>query len=299
MKTILITGGTGLVGFQLSKLLTEQGYSVTHLSRKPTQKTYQTYYWDPKKGEIDEQALIEADAIIHLAGAGVADRRWSAAWKKEIYDSRVGATKLLRERLATIDSRVKQVISASAIGFYGLDSGAKWVDESTERGSGFLADVVEDWEAEAHAFADLGVTTSLVRIGIVLSNQGGALVEMARPIRFGIGAPLGSGSQFMSWIHIDDLCRLFTHVLKNELSGTYNAVAPEPQTNKVVTQMIAKALKRPIWLPNVPKFALQILVGEMASILVGGNRVSSKKIQDKRFNFRFALLENALDDLLK
>lgn len=287
------------MGTELSQLLTSAGYKVTHLSRNPTQKHYQTFYWDVKKGEIDDEAIISADAIIHLAGAGVSDKRWSDAWKKEIYDSRINSTKLLREKVEKLNPGLKHFISASAIGYYGRDTGDKLVDESTEKGEGFLADVVADWEKEVDRFNSLNIKTSKVRIGIVLSEKGGALVEMAKPIRFGVGAPLGSGNQYMSWIHINDLCGIFAHVLQNAEAGTFNGVAPNPETNKLFTKSVASQLGKPLWLPNVPKFALRLIVGEMSDILVGGNRVSSKKIEEAGFNFQFAALDDALEDLLQ
>ena len=299
IKTVLITGGSGLVGTELSKLLTSSGYKVTHLSRNPTQKHYQTFYWDVKKGEIEDEAITSADAIIHLAGAGVSDKRWSDAWKKEIYDSRIDSTRLLRDKVKELNPSLTHFISASAIGLYGWDTGNQLVDESTAKGEGFLADVVEDWEKEVDEFEKLKIQTSKVRIGIVLSENGGALVEMAKPIRFGFGAPLGSGRQYMSWIHIKDLCGIFSHLLQNAIGGVFNGVAPNPKTNKEFTKSVASQLGRPLWLPNVPKFALRLIVGEMSDILVGGNRVSSKKIEDTGFNFQFTALDDALQDLLQ
>lgn len=299
VKTVLITGGSGLVGTELSTLLTSSGCEVTHLSRNPTQKHFQTFYWDVKKGEIDDEAITSANAIIHLAGAGVSDRRWSDAWKKEIYNSRIDSTRLLREKVEKLNPELKHFISASAIGYYGWDTGDKLVNESTEKGEGFLADVVDDWEKEVDQFKKLNVRTSKVRTGIVLSEKGGALVEMAKPIKYGVGAPLGSGKQYMSWIHINDLCRIFAHLLQHGEEGTFNGVAPNPKTNKSFTKSVANQLGRPLWLPNVPKFALRLIVGEMSDILVGGNRVSSKKIEDTGFNFQFAALDDALQNLLQ
>lgn len=298
VKRVLITGGTGLVGRQLSELLSSSGYHVSHLSRNPTQKHYQTFYWDIKKGEIDDEAITSADAIIHLAGAGVSDKRWSESWKKEIYDSRIDSTRLLKKKVEELNPKLKHFISASAIGIYGWDTGEALVDESSPKGDGFLADVVEDWEKEAHTFKDLGIKVSKVRIGIVLSEKGGALVELMKPIKFGFGAPLAPGNQFMSWIHVNDLCSMFAHLLNNSIEGTFNGVGPSPHTNKEFTKKVASKIKRPLWLPNVPKFALQLIVGEMADILVGGNCVSSKKIEDAGFNFQFATLDQALQDLL-
>lgn len=297
-KTILITGGTGLVGTALSKLLTSKGHTVTHLSRNPTQKEYRTFHWDIKKEEIADEAISSADVIIHLAGAGVSDKRWSESYKKEIYDSRIDSTRLLKDKVAQLNANLQHFITASAVGYYGWDSGDQPVDETSVKGEGFLAEVVDDWEREADAFSDLGVKVSKVRIGIVLSEKAGALVEMMKPISYGIGAPLGSGSQYMSWIHLNDLCGIFDYILDHSLEGTYNGVAPSPVTNKEFTKSVAKELGKPLWLPNVPKFALRLIVGEMADILIGGNRVSSKKIEQAGFNFQFSELTNALHHLL-
>ena len=297
-QNVLISGGSGLVGMKLSKLLADKGHHVAHLSRNPTKGVYPSFYWDVKKMEIDEQAVKEADVIIHLAGASVAGKRWSQEWKKEIYDSRIDSTQLLYESVKKYNPQLTKFISASAIGFYGWDTGDQVVTELQEKGEGFLADVVEDWEKEVKKFKDLGIKTSLLRIGIVLSTEGGALVEMKRPIDWGLGAPLGSGKQLMSWIHIDDLCQQFIHLMESQAEGIYNGVAPQPVTNKQFTKQLAKALSKPCFLPNVPPFMLSLIVGEMAVILLGGNRVSSKKIEDTGFNFRFPSLDSALKDLL-
>lgn len=298
IKTVLVTGGTGLVGKELSALLTSKGYTVTHLSRNPTQKHYQTFYWNINKNEIDDEAITSADAIIHLAGAGVADKRWTKQWKDEIYNSRIDSTKLLREKAEKLNPELKHFISASAIGYYGWDTGERLVDETSAKGDGFLADVVDDWERVADTFSDLGTKVSKVRIGIVLSQYNGALVELMKPIKLGFGAPLAPGSQYMSWIHVSDLCGMFEHILSNSKEGTFNGVAPTPQTNEAFTKAVASHLKKPLWLPNVPKFALRLIVGEMADILVGGNKVSSKKIEDSGFNFQFETLDLALKNLL-
>ena len=297
-KTILITGGSGLVGTTLSKLLTNQGHTVTHLSRKPTNSEYKTFYWDIKKGEIEEEALVSADAIIHLAGAGVADERWSDERKKEIYDSRINSTRLLFEKVKSLETPLTYFLAASAIGYYGWDSGPELVDESSPKGDGFLADVVEDWEQEVAHFDDLQIKNGRVRIGIVLSKDGGALVEIAKPIRLGAGAPLAKGSQYMSWIHIEDLCGIFSFMLEKQLQETVNGVSPDPVTNREFTKLVAKELKKPLWLPNVPNFALRLIVGEMADILVGGNRVSSSKIEAQGYQFQFPTLKEALQNLL-
>jgi uncharacterized protein len=298
IKTVLITGGTGLVGTVLSKLLTEKGFKVTHLSRNPTQGTYQTFHWDIKSQKIEEEAITSADAIIHLAGAGVADKRWSDSWKKTIYDSRIDSTKLLRKYIEKHNPMLKHFISASAIGIYGWDTGDKLVNEETKKGLGFLADVVEDWEKEVSKFSEIGVKHSKVRIGVVLSEGGGALQEMSKPIKMLVGSPLASGKQYLSWIHIDDLCAIFAFLLEKGEAETVNGVGPNPATNREFTNAVAQQLNKPLWLPNMPAFALKLIVGEMADILIGGNNVSSKKIENLGFNFRYPTLDGALQNLL-
>ena len=297
-QTILITGGTGLVGQRLSELLTNQGYTVTHLSRSPANRTFRTYGWDLSKNYIDEEAISSADAIIHLAGAGVADKRWNEARKAEIYNSRIDSTKLLYDKVKSINPALKYFLCASAIGYYGWDTGLEVVDESSLKGEGFLSDVVADWEREADRFEEIKIPTGKVRIGVVLSEKGGALVEISKPIKLGAGAPLGSGEQYMSWIHVDDLCGIFIHCVKQKISGIVNGVAPDPVNNKELTKAIAKQLRKPLFLPNVPKFALKILVGEMADMLLGGNNVSSKKIEELGYSFQYPKLDAALNDLI-
>lgn len=298
LKTILITGGSGLVGTRLSTLLTEKGYTVTHLSRNPSNEDYKAFEWDIKKGSIDKEAITSADAIIHLAGAGVADKRWNEARKKVIYDSRIDSTKLLFQKVKELNPDLNYFLSASAIGYYGWDTGDKLVDETSPKGEGFLAEVVADWEKEVDSFDAINIPNGKVRIGIVLSEEGGALVEIGKPIKFGVGAPLGSGKQYMSWIHLDDLCGIFIHCLENQVEGNINGVSSNPVTNKELTKSIAHHLKKPLILPNVPKFALKILVGEMADMLIGGNKVSSKKIEELGYSFQYPKLDEALADLL-
>ncbi|MEM6734694.1 MAG: TIGR01777 family oxidoreductase [Bacteroidota bacterium] len=298
IKTVLITGGSGLVGTRLSQVLAKKNYTVTHLSRKPTGQNYESFYWNVKDGEIESDAITSADAIIHLAGASVADKRWDESRKKEIYDSRIDSTKLLFYNIRELNPNLKYFLSASAIGYYGWDTGSSIVDETTEKGKGFLADVVEDWENEVSKFDELNIPNGKVRVGVVLSEKGGALAALAKPIRYGVGAILDSGEQYLSWIHLDDLCGIFFHLLDNKLRQTVNGVAPNPVTNKELTKAIAKKIKKPVFLPNVPKFALKLLLGEIADMLVGGNNVSSKKIEQLGYSFQYTELDQALTDLL-
>lgn len=299
-KSVLITGGTGLVGARLTELLKENGYQVRYLSRSSGSKNgVQAYAWDVEKQTIDKSAFDEITHIIHLAGAGVADKKWTAKRKKEILESRTKSTQLIYETLKSINHHVETFISASAIGYYGWDTGGVWVKEGSRFGDDFLATVTKAWEEKVDLFEELKIRTAKLRIGIVFSGKGAALKELARPVKFGLGAALGKGDQYMSWIHVDDLCNMFIHAIENkEVHGVYNAVGPNPETNKHITKEIGKVLKRPIWLPNVPGFVLKLMLGQRAAMILGGSRVSSEKIESTGFKFRFPNLIDALKDLL-
>ena len=299
-KNILITGATGLVGSRLTELLMQKGYNVSHIGRAKRSGQIPSYVWNVEEGTIDKNILQDIDTIIHLAGAGVADKRWTAARKKEILDSRINSTRLLFESLRKQTHQVKSVISASAIGLYGFTAGEEIFDEDTKPGSDFLAQVTKQWEEEIDLISTLGIRTVKMRIGIVLSDKGGALPAMAKPIRFGIGAPLGSGKQYLSWIHLDDLCAMFLMAVENEsMNGAYNAVGSGWVTNEDMTKSIAHTLNKPLWLPNVPAFFMKIMIGEMADIVLNGSKVSSEKIQKLGFEFRHTDLSVALRELLK
>ena len=299
-KTVLITGGSGLVGSRLTEILVAAGYTVTHLGRSSnSKKSVKTYIWDIPKGFIEEGALENVNIVIHLAGAGVADKRWTAQRKQEILDSRVASTGLLFEKLAAGNSACETIISASAIGIYGSDTGASWVDETSPVGDGFLAEVTEAWEAQIARFNELKLRVVTLRLGIVLSSRGGAFPKIAQPIQFNAGAVLGSGEQYMSWIHIDDLCQMMKDSGENEqFSGVYNAVAPHPVTNREFTHTLADEMDKKIWLPAVPGWVLKTGMGEMAQIVLGGNRVSCKKIEQAGFQFRYPNLSPAIKAVL-
>lgn len=298
MAKILITGATGLVGLHLSRMLRAAGHEVVHLSRSASSgTTFQTFKWDVGSEWIDEKAFEGVTDVIHLAGAGIADSRWSAGRKQEIIDSRVLSTRLLHGYISKLQIRLRSFISASAIGYYGMSTGDQFLEEDHPAGSDFLAYVVKLWEAEADKMQNL-TSVAKIRIGVVLSPEGGAMKQMGQPIKWGIGAPLASGQQYMSWIHIQDLCRLFVYVLENELQGVYNAVAPDPVSNETLTRAMAKAWHRPLFLPRVPAFMLKLLLGEMADMVIGGNRVSSRRIQAAGYQFKFPELPSAMKDLL-
>lgn len=300
-QRVLITGATGLVGQALVRHLQTQGYEVAALSRKAQQRDGVTYYaWDLDAGTIDAAALEGTDYIIHLAGAGVADSRWSAARKKVILESRTKSTALLRQYIKEMANPPKAFIAASAIGLYGSDQGDQVLHEDAPAADDFLAQVTTAWEAEADQVAALGIRTVKVRIGVVLAAEGGALEKLAKPIRLGAGAALASGAQYMSWIHIADLVAIFARALQDQkMEGAYNAVAPNPATNKEVTKAAANALSKPILLPNVPTIVLKLMFGEMASILTGSIRVAADKLLQQGFTFSYPTLQPAMNDLLR
>ena len=295
MKNILITGGSGLVGRRITAQLERKGYQVGWLSRSAQVRTH--FLWDVAQQTIDSQAMEWADAVIHLAGEGVAEKRWTAVRKKSILDSRTHSTQLLHTAIQQAEKKPLAFISASAIGFYGFQTGATLVEESSPAGTDFLADVVVAWEQEVKKIEALAVRCVLLRIGIVLDAKGGALGEMLKPP---VAAPLGSGDQWMSWIHVEDLARLFVFALeKTTLQGIYNAVGPNPATNQQLTKEAAAAKGKPYVGIGVPGFALKLVLGEMAAMVLGGNRVSSQKIQKAGFEFEFPELGAALKDIFR
>jgi uncharacterized protein (TIGR01777 family) len=248
---------------------------------------------------MDTGALEGVDTIIHLAGAGIADKRWSRARKKEIMDSRIQSTTWLTHLLASNQHQVQQVICASAIGYYGFSLGNTLLNEESPAGKDFLSTVVLKWEEAMDSMNALGLRVVKIRIGIVLSKEGGALKELARPVTWGVGAPLGTGRQMVSWIHMDDLCAMFVQAIQdNNMRGPYNATSPNPVTNRELTQSMARAMGRRILLPPIPSFIMRIIIGEMADLVLFGSSVSCKKIQDAGFIFQYPKLPEALDNLL-
>ncbi len=299
-QTVLITGGTGMIGQRLTQFLLEKGYQVAYLSRKQESIPNVTVYrWDIEKNWIDDKALVNADYIVHLAGAGIADARWTEKRRQEIINSRTKTIELIAKELQGRPYKVKAFVSASAIGFYGADTGETPLTEQTPSGTDFLAHVTRHWENAAELIHNIGIRTTKLRVGVVLSNAGGALPKISMPIRWGVGAPLASGKQWVSWVHLDDLCRMFIAALEDEKwQGVYNAVAPTPVTNSELTRQIADVLHRPLWLPNIPAFTLRILYGEMANVVLGGNYVVNQRIRTQtNFIYQFENVQSALQDL--
>lgn len=299
---VLITGATGLIGHELINLLLQKGIAVNYLttSRKKivNESNYKGFYWNPSLGEINENAFDDVNVIVHLAGATVA-KRWSTSYKQEIINSRVDTTRLLYKTLEKIDHKVTQIVSASAIGIY-PDSLTKVYHESDlDIDNSFLGNVVKQWEEEVDLFKKIHISVAKIRIGLVLAKDGGALQEMVKPIKIGAGAAFGSGNHYQSWIHIYDLVAIFYHVIANKRNGVYNGVSPYPVTNLVLTKTIAKILNKPLFLPNIPKFVMKFTLGEMHQLLYSSQNVSSRKLLDEDFQFKYASLEKALHDLLK
>ncbi|KOF04611.1 epimerase [Roseivirga seohaensis subsp. aquiponti] len=297
-KSILISGGTGLVGSELVTLLKGAGHQVRLLSRsKGKGESVPVYQWDYKNNYVEEGAFDGVDTLIHLAGAGVADKRWTKERKEEILKSRTQTSDLLYEKLKNTNHSVRTLVAASAVGYYGMDTGDVNLREDSPAGHDFLADVVKAWEDSTSRFTELGIRVVQIRIGVVLSNDGGALPKLLAPP---VAAPLASGKQYMSWIHISDLIRILCKSVEDvNMIGPYNAVAPEPLTNKEFTKRAAKAFGK-LYLPiPVPNFVLHLVLGEMAQVVTGGNKVSAYKINKTGYDFKFTRLQNALEDLAK
>lgn len=296
-KHILITGGTGLVGKHLTKILLNKGYTVSHLSRKTgNNSNVKTFLWDVPKGSIDANCINGVDMIIHLAGAGVADKRWTDERKQEIIDSRTKSISLIYSLLKQHPHQVKKVISASATGYYG-NCGNKLVTETASPAKDFLGQCCVDWEKAVDKGAALGLETLKFRTGVVLTDEGGALKQLALPIKFCFGTILGSGSQWIPWIHLQDTIDLYLFGIENQLTGVYNMVAPNPANNAKLTITAAKQLNRPLWLPKVPAFALKLAMGEMSAVVLASTKVSAAKTEQAGFIFKYPTIKEAISQI--
>ncbi|MGD9682151.1 MAG: TIGR01777 family oxidoreductase [Candidatus Obscuribacterales bacterium] len=294
---ILVSGGTGLVGKKVVELLKGKGHEVKILSRRPAGDGI--VHWDPGSGRIDGKKLEGYDAVVHLAGENIAGDRWSEAKKQQIRESRVAATEMLAEALAACQSPPRVLVAASAIGFYG-DRGNEELTEASKPGSGFLAELCRDWEGATAPASDAGIRVVNLRIGVVIGKGGGALAKMLPPFQLGLGGPLGSGKQYMSWIANEDLAEMVLFAIEHgELSGPVNAVAPEPLTNAQFTKVLGQVISRPTLFP-VPSFGLKILMGEMADeLLLSSARVLPEKLGGAGFSYKHAELSSALEAALK
>lgn len=300
-KKVLIAGGTGLLGGRLTALLSEQGYQVAFLSRnKNSGGDIRTYEWDLSKSWIEPGAVESAQYIINLAGAPVADHRWTDAYKNTIMKSRSESNRTIYQELKNTGYQPKLFLSSSGINYYGDDNGAHWLYESSPPGRDFLSEVCKVWEEEADRISTLGIRVVKLRTGVVLSREGGALPQLMRPAKFGLAAPVGSGEQFMSWIHIDDLCGIIIKCMQDDsMEGVYNGVAPEPEKNGRFMHTLADVMDKPYFAPRVPAAAIKLAMGsERSGIVLGSLRVSSEKAEKSGYKYKFPLLRPALSDLL-
>ncbi|MBP2834181.1 TIGR01777 family oxidoreductase [Aquimarina sp. U1-2] len=298
---ILITGATGMIGQEIVTLCHQSNIDVHYLttSKSKLEKTanYKGFFWDPENNQIDVECFDGVEVIINLVGATIA-KRWTSSYKQEIINSRVETANLILASLKDIDHHVRHIVSASAIGIYPSSFQKYYREDSPEEDTGFLGKVVKKWEDAVLAFQNIGVQVSLLRIGLVLSNDGGAFPKIAQPIRYGLGAVFGNGNQWQSWIHIADLARMFMFIVREELSGIYNAVAPNPVSNEKLTHTIANTMNKKIILPGIPKFVMQLVLGEMHVLLYASQRVSSTKISNEDFNFKYENVTPAVKDLI-
>jgi uncharacterized protein (TIGR01777 family) len=300
-KKIIIAGGSGLVGTRLTELLIEKGYEVSWFSRNPLENgTVKQYELNYETGTIDSTPLETADVLINLAGAPINGKRWSKKYKKLILESRTKTTSLLLEAIAKSSGKVKTYVQASAVGYYGYADSEKVFAEKDPPGNDFLANVCQKWENAGLQFPELPIRRVFVRIGVVFSPGSQAFEKMALPVKYNIGAPLGSGKQFFPWIHLDDLSTLFaTAIENNSFSGAYNAVAPQHLTNQEVTQIMARHYGKKLWLPNVPSFVLKLAFGEMAQLLLKGNKVSALKVIGEGVEFKYPKLEEFMAKVIR
>lgn len=296
----LITGATGLVGNELVALLLSKQHTVHYLTTSKDKikelPNYVGFYWNPQEGKIDESCIYGVDVIVHLAGANIANR-WTKAYKQEIIESRTLTSDLLFKLVKKTPNQVKQIISASGTAIYPESTVNVYDETTTDCEDSFLSNVVKKWEESVNPFQVLGIKVCKLRTGIVLSNKGGALPEMVKPIRNGFGAVMGSGEQVQSWIHLHDLVNLYCFAAEHQLEGVYNAVSPHPISNAVMTKAIAKTLRKPLWLPSVPEFVMKLVLGEMAYLLFSSKNLSSHKIKEASFEFEFEELDKALVSL--
>lgn len=296
-QNVVLTGGTGFIGKKLTRLLLENGFSVSVLSRsvKENSEGISYYKWDVDAGTIDEQAILNADYVIHLAGENIGAKRWTVNRKKAILDSREKSTQLLFSCLHKHNKQLKAFVSASGVGIYGAITDEVICSETTPAASDFLGTVCQKWEAATNPIRDLGIRTVQIRTGLVLGKGDGVLQQLIPLFKYKLGSAIGSGKQYMPWIHIDDLCRIYlASMLNSEMQGPYNAAINDSTNNTIFSSALAKVFGYTIWLPNVPAFVLQLVLGEMAQLVLKGRRISSDKIEKTGFQFQFTDLEKAL-----
>jgi len=294
---VLIAGGSGLIGQSISKLLESRGHRISILSRNPS-KHDNAVGWDIESGEIELEKLKEIDLCINLAGENISEKRWSDKQKDKIQSSRINSVRTLHNAFAKLKNPPKSFISASAIGYYG-DRSDELLTEESSSGNNFLSETVDKWETEIFKMSSLGISTTALRFGVILSSSGGALRQMLPIFKLGLGGRLGSGDQFFSWISLDDASRAVEFVINEKLSGAINVVSPQPITNSDFTKALGETLKRPTCFP-VPKFALRLALDQMADeLLLSSTRVQPKRLLESCFSFNHTRIEDALRDIIQ
>ncbi|MBQ4820370.1 TIGR01777 family oxidoreductase [Aquimarina sp. MMG016] len=298
---VLITGATGLIGQEIVKLCHQSNIDVNYLTtnKKKLNKdtNYKGFLWSPQRGEIDTKCFNDVEVIINLVGATVA-KRWTSSYKKEILESRTVSANLLFASLKSRKHNIRHIVSASAIGIYPDSFQKYYMEDSPERDTSFLGQVVTQWEEAVNQFKTIDIEVGILRIGLVLSEKGGAFPKIVKPIQIGAGAFFGNGKQWQSWIHVEDLAKMFLFAIQEELTGVFNAVAPNPVSNKKMTNIIAETLNKRIILPGIPKFMMRLILGEMHSLLFSSQRVCSKRVGELGFTFKYDNIESAMEDLI-
>jgi len=300
MAVILISGGTGLVGKALTKRLIIEGHDIRILSRNPQSSSQlKSFYWNVEKNEIDEKAFEGVEHIVHLAGSGIADKRWTNARKQDIIDSRVNSMKLITDVVKKKNIKLKSFVGASAIGIYGMTTSEKIFSETDNGTDDFLTQSCTQWENSYQQIQTLSSKNCIIRIGVVLSKDGGALKKLLPLFQLGLGSAVGSGKQYMPWIHIEDLVSVFHEALFNSnYNGIYNAVSSEKTTSDSFSKQLAKSLSKPFFLPRVPAFVLKLLFGEMANVLLEGSLISNQKLIHAGFQLKYPALSEALQEIV-
>jgi uncharacterized protein (TIGR01777 family) len=300
-KNVLISGGTGFIGKRLTAMLIENNFSVSILSRSQKQNTADVFYyqWDVSKQTIDEESVLKADFVIHLAGENIAEKRWTKERKEAIVQSREQSIRLIHDVLKKNNKKLDAFVSASGIGIYGAINGSEICNENTAPVNDFLGTTCQKWEAAADTVASFAIRVVKIRTGLVLGKEDGFLKKLTPIFKFRLGSALGSGKQYMPWIHIDDLCGIYLEAINNStMNGAYNAAIFDNTTNTTFSKTLSKIYGYSLWLPNVPAFLIQLAMGEMAQIILTGRRVSSVKIEEIGFKFQFTNLKKALRDCL-
>jgi len=298
---VLITGATGLIGQVIVRQCHAQNIAVnfltTHKSKLISSDNYKGFYWNPKQSEINTECFQDVSVIINLAGAPIA-KRWTRTYKRTVLESRVDALKLLMHSLNNSKNTVNHLISASAIGIYPDSLTHYYGEDFNDFEDGYLSNVVQQWEYQTSQFSQMGIKVSIIRIGVVLARHGGVLNMLANSVRCLVGSPLGTGKQWQSWIHIEDLAAMFLFLIENGKTGVFNGVAPNAVTQNELVRDLAKVMQRPIILPRLPAVVLKLILGEMSTLVLGSQRVSAKKIESIGYVFKYHHLKPALEDLL-